>query len=82
MSVTISKKASVPITPHNPDLVFITTVYNPIEKRISVNICNTSMDDALTVLMHSQLVISGYSGDVSIVSNEIPKTDLVEVVDG
>ncbi len=72
MSATISKKVRMPVIPHNPELVIITSVYNPLDQRLTVNIDNTGNDDAMTMLMHSQLLLSGYSADVLVIGNDKP----------
>ncbi|HON11391.1 MAG TPA: hypothetical protein PLE24_11030 [Chitinispirillaceae bacterium] len=72
MSATISKKVRMPVIPHNPELVIITSVYNPLDQRLTVNIDNTGNDDAMTMLMHSQLLLSGYSADVLVIRNDKP----------
>lgn len=72
MSATISKKVRMPVIPHNLELVIITSVYNPLDQRLTVNIDNTGNDDAMTMLMHSQLLLSGYSADVLVIRNDKP----------
>jgi hypothetical protein len=62
----------MPVIPHNPELVIITSVYNPLDQRLTVNIDNTGNDDAMTTLMHSQLLLSGYSADVLVIRNDKP----------
>jgi len=71
MSVTVSKRAPIPIAPFRLDLIIITVVYNPGESRLSVNMNNIGHEDAVTLLNRSELLLSGYLGkDTVVVGDE------------
>lgn len=72
MSVTISKRVNVPITPHTEDLIIITLVYNVREARLSLNLSNISVDDSVTLMNRAELLLSGYLGNDAIVNGKGP----------